>query len=198
MAGYQDSKGDPAHLNDFSVQNGHEWKDKKEKLNPVVICGFALRLPGGIRDGERFWEALLEGKDMKSAIPPSRFNSGGYSKYSGQQYGYFLDEDLSALDTSFFNMRKSELEVADPQQRQLLEVTRECLENAGEVDYRGKSIGCYVGTFGEDWQQMMCQDNQTIGGGTVAGFTDLMLANRISYEYDFQGPRYDKSTPSNA
>jgi hypothetical protein len=156
----------------------------------IAVCGVALRLPGGIRDPKYFWDALLSGKDMRSTIPSSRYNSAGFSTPTTSPYGYFLDEDLTALDTSFFNMGKSELEVADPQQRQLLEVTRECLENAGEVEYRGKAIGCYVGTFGDDWLQMMCKDSQSFGASAFGGYTDMMLANRVSYEYDFHGPRY--------
>src|SRR5437763_15747242 len=106
------------------------------------------------------------------------------------EYGYFLDEDLTCLDTSFFSISKNELEKADPQQRQLLEVVRECLESAGEVNYRGKLIGCYVGTFGEDWLQMCAKETQHMGGYIVSGHGDLMISNRVSYEYDFQGPRY--------
>lgn len=160
----------------------------------IAICGIAFRLPGGIRNSEQFWEVLLDGKDMKSKVPSSRYNSAGFSDPSISNYGYFLEEDLSSFDASFFNMRKSELELADPQQRQLLEVTRECLENAGEVDFRGKEIGCYVGTYGEDWLQMMCKDSQRIEGNVIGGYTDMMLANRISYEFDFQGPRYVTAT----
>lgn len=154
----------------------------------IAICGIAFRLPGGIRDAEQFWDALSNGKDMRGAVPSSRYNTSGFEDLSMPQYGYFLEENLSALDTSFFHMRKTELEMADPQQRQLLEITRECLENAGEVDYRGKSIGCYVGNFGEDWLQMI-KDVQRIEGNAVGGFTDIMLANRVSYKFDFQGPR---------
>jgi hypothetical protein len=153
---------------------------------PIAVCGLALRLPGGIRDSEAFWDALLNGRDMKGPVPPERHNS---TAFLASQEGYFIEEDLGGLDTSFFKLRKNELEVADPQQRQLLEVTRECLENAGETKYRGKSIGCYVGTFGEDWLHLACKDEQCLGGNSVIGFLDLMLANRISYEFDFQGPR---------
>ena len=156
----------------------------------IAVCGLALRLPGGIRDADTFWNALLDGKDMRSTIPPTRYNIAGFQSSSSSAYGYFLDEDLAALDTSFFNMRRGELESADPQQRQLLEVTRECLENAGETGYRGKSIGCYVGTFGEDWMQMMYKDDQHLGSTAAGTMPDLMLANRISYEFDLQGPRY--------
>ena len=160
---------------------------------PIAICGMAMRLPGGIHDDQSFWDVLYNGKDMRSPIPPERYNAGGFSDVLGKkgaiktQHGYFLNHDLSSLDASFFTMTKTDLEKTDPQQRQILEVTRECLENAGEVDYRGKSVGCYVGTFGEDWLHSQSKENQT--SGAFSGSGDLMIANRVSYEFDFKGPR---------
>jgi acyl transferase domain-containing protein len=161
----------------------------------VAICGIGLRLPGGIRNGDEFWTLLKNGHDARSPIPASRYNIEGFDDSLGGkdaikvQYGYFLDEDLSCLDTSFFTLTKSELEKTDPQQRMLLEVTRECLEDAGEVNYRGQPIGCYVGTFGDDWLIMSAKESQQGGGYIVTGHGDLMMANRVSYEYDFRGPR---------
>lgn len=137
---------------------------------PIAICGIGLRLPGGIHTTQQFWDVLYNGKDMRGPIPKDRFNIDGYDTKLGKKgaikthFGYFLEDDLACLDVSFFNMSKQELEKVDPQQRQILEVTRECLENAGETNYRGKSIGCYVGTFGEDWLQSQSKENQYTGG----------------------------------
>jgi len=76
----------------------------------------------------------------------------------------------------------------DPQARMLLEVTRECLDNAGETGYRGSRIGCYVGTFGDDWMLLQAKEGlQATGGYRLT--VDLLLANRVSYEFDFRGPR---------
>lgn len=163
---------------------------------PIAICGIGLRLPGSIRSGDDFWDVLINGKDTQGPIPPSRFNIDGFDDSLGGQgaiktrRGYFIDEDLAASpDTSFFSMSKNELRRCDPQQRLLLEVVRECLEDACEVDYRGKAVGCYVGTFGQDWYEMMAKDSQHTGSHTVTGYSDMMLANRVSYEYDLRGPR---------
>ena len=148
----------------------------------IAICGLAMRLPGGVNNATRFWDVLVNGQDLRGRIPGSRYNAIGFSDAMGKkgviktQHGYFLDEDLGTFDTSFFAMARQELEKIDPQQRQLLEVTRECLENAGEMDYRGKLIGCYVGTFGDDWLYSQSKENQHTGGyNHLAG--DLMLAN---------------------
>lgn len=158
---------------------------------PIAICGIGLRLPGGIRNGEQFWELLVAKGDARKPIPPERFNIDGFAGSIETQYGYFLDDDIAALDTSFFSMSKSELERCDPQQRLLLEVTRECLEDAGEAPSRCRSrnIGCYVGTYNEDWLQMTNKESQHSGGYLLTGTADFLLANRVSYEYDFRGPR---------
>lgn len=160
----------------------------------IAICGIGLRLPGGIRNTDAFWELLVNGKDARGPIPSSRYNIEGFDASLGgkgaikTRHGYFLDEDVSSFDASFFSMSRNELEKCDPQQRRLLEVTRECLEDAGEVNYRGRPVGCYVGTFGEDWLQMSARETQH-SGGYMVGQLDIMLANRVSYEYDFRGPR---------
>lgn len=163
--------------------------------DPIAICGFGLRLPGGIRDGDSFWDLLVNGKDARTVIPASRYNISGFdSSLNGKDaikttHGYFLDENLSSLDASFFSMTKSELEKCDPQQRQLLEVTRECLEDAGETNYRGQNVGCYIGNFGHDWMEMSLREAQHTPNYNVLGYSDMMLANRVSYEYDLRGPR---------
>jgi acyl transferase domain-containing protein len=175
-------KGDKPNFSEFTA--------------PIAICGLGLRLPGGIRDGDSFWDVLVNGKDARTPIPASRYNISGFNgSLDGRDsintmHGYFLDEDLSGLDASFFSMTKTELEKCDPQQRQLLEVTRECLEDAGETNYRGRNIGCYIGNFGHDWMEMSLREPQHTRSYNVLGYSDMMLANRVSYEYDFRGPRY--------
>jgi acyl transferase domain-containing protein len=127
-------------------------------FDPIDICGMACRLPGEIQTPQELWNFLLSKGDAPSIVPNSRYNiSAWYSDdtkpgSSITQYGYFLDEsvDLGALDTSIVAMPRGEVESMDPQQRLLLEVTREYFEDAGEVEWRGKNIGAYVGSFGND------------------------------------------------
>ncbi|KAH7240057.1 polyketide synthase [Fusarium redolens] len=186
---------DNANINKQHPHNGQQdaVADAPEALQ-IAICGIALRLPGGISNCEAYWDLLYHGLDVRRPIPSSRFNIDGFNdSLRGKdsiktKHGYFIEDDLSFLDTSFFSLTKNELERVDPQQRLLLEVTHECLEDAGEINYRGKQIGCYVGTFGDDW--LIMNTKEPLRGGLYAttGGADLMMANRISYEYDFQGP----------
>ena len=51
----------------------------------------------------------------------------------------------------------------DPQQRLMLEVARECLEDAGVAEWRAKNIGCYMGSLFEDWCEMFAKGNAQLG-----------------------------------
>lgn len=88
-------------------------------------------------------------------------------------------------------MTPAEVEQVDPNQRIILEVVREAFENAGETDWRGKKIGSYVAMFTEDWQDLHSKDTNDYGPYQLIGSLDFALGNRISYEYDLQGPRYE-------
>jgi hypothetical protein len=107
------------------------------------------------------------------------------------QHGYFLDHvNLKHFDAAFFSAKRNEVEVTDPQQRLLLEVVWECLESAGQTNLRGSRTGVYVGAFGEDWHNLLHRDEQTQSAYRVLSAGDYALANRLSYEFDFRGPRY--------
>ncbi|KAL7914426.1 hypothetical protein GGI35DRAFT_490696 [Trichoderma velutinum] len=162
---------------------------------PIAIVGMGLRLPGGVNSVDDFWDLLINKKDGASPIPPDRYKPEGF--YSPHQkpghivmnQGYFLNHlDITHMDAAFFTMSKAEVERLDPQQRLLLEVVYEAFESAGETNWTGKDIGCYVGTFAEDWLDLHAKDSQDFGMYRITGSGDFVLANRVSYEYDLHGP----------
>lgn len=64
--------------------------------------------------------------------------------------GMFLEDiDPQVFDAQFFGISRIDAIAMDPQQRQLLEVVYECLENAGLTleDLDGASVGCFVGSY---------------------------------------------------
>ena len=164
-------------------------------VEPVAIVGMAMRLPGGVHDAESFWDLLINKRDGQCRVPSDRYNidawyGPGKSGHVGTQYGYFLEDlNLANMDVNFWSMSKHEAELMDPQQRLLLEVVYECLENAGIKNWRGTNVGCYVGIFGEDWLDMESRDTQTPHMYRLTGYGDYITANRVSYEFDFKGPR---------
>lgn len=163
---------------------------------PLAIIGIGLRLPGGISTPEGFWKFLVNKQDGRCRVPTDRYNVEAFhgDEAKGQpvasDHGYFLqDVNIKQFDASFFSMNKAEVELLDPQQRLLLEVVWECMENAGQTNWRGTDIGCFVGAFGEDWNNMSIMDTQASGLFRISGSGDFTLSNRVSYEYDLKGPR---------
>ncbi|PVH95312.1 putative polyketide synthase [Periconia macrospinosa] len=161
---------------------------------PIAICGIALRLPRGIKTSQQLWEFLVGKGDARTRIPESRYNATAFHDPDGgpasvkTEYGYFIDEELGYLDTSCFPISGKELERIAPDQRLMLEVARECFDDAGEIDWRGKSVGCYMGSFGEDWLEMFARETQHNAPYRVSGYGDWALSNRVSYEMDLKGP----------
>ncbi|KAI0856935.1 acyl transferase domain-containing protein [Xylaria cubensis] len=136
--------------------------------------------------------------DARSRAPNSRYIAEAFHSHTAKpgavrtESEYFLDDsvDLGALDTSFF-MQRAGLEATDPQERLMLELTRECVEDASVTDWHGRNIGrnirCYIGNFGEDWLEISNKESQGWGGYKTA---DFMISNCISYEMGWQGPWY--------
>ncbi|KAJ5973964.1 polyketide synthase [Penicillium waksmanii] len=183
-------------INDKEASGGGVHLPEFASQEPIAICGMSVRLPGGLHCPQQMWNFLISKSDARGPVPKSRYNASAYYSETSKpnsiktEYGYFLDEsiDLATVDTSFFAMGKSEVERTDPQQRQMLEVARECMEDAGETNWKGKPIGCYMGSFGEDWVEMFAKENQHQGSYRVTGYGDFMLPNRVSYEMDLSGP----------
>ncbi|KAL9132080.1 MAG: hypothetical protein Q9217_000116 [Psora testacea] len=167
---------------------------ERDHQPPIAICGMSFRLPSGLRTSQRLWDFLLDGGDARSKVPDTRYNVSAFHNPTGKpgtvitDHGYFLDDELDRLDTSFFTMARTELERLDPQQRLMLEVVRECFEDAGVTNWRGKRIGCYMGSLFEDWCEMFARETQNWGPYRITGFGDFALSNRVSYEMDLQGP----------
>ena len=79
----------------------------------------------------------------------------------------------------------------DPTIRVLLECTWESLEDAGipASRVRGSNTGVYVGGMNlSEYRTLLNFPIHNIGKYTNTGNTSCMMANRISYEFDFRGP----------
>ncbi|KAE8378418.1 beta-ketoacyl synthase [Aspergillus bertholletiae] len=161
---------------------------------PVAIVGMAVRLPGGVRTEDDFWQFLIEKRDGHCEVPKTRYGVDGFynvqdDRYTHTKHGYFLPEDPAYFDAPFFSLSEQNASSMDPQQRLHLEVVWECLESAGEANWEGKDIGCYVGVFGEDWLGLSYRDPSSIDRSHPLGTGGFSLANTISYTFDLPGLR---------
>ncbi|KAF5867859.1 putative polyketide synthase protein [Botrytis fragariae] len=110
--------------------------------------------------------------------------------------GYFLEEDVRQFDNGFFGINNLEAASMDPQQRKLLEVVYECIENAGvsQETISGTNVGVYVGNFTVDHIMTQQRDLDGIHRYSAVGCGTTLLANRISHVFDLKGPSFTLDT----
>ncbi|KAI0383929.1 putative polyketide synthase [Hypomontagnella monticulosa] len=166
------------------------------ELDPIVICGFALKFPQDATCPENLWKMLVEKRCAMTDVPPNRFNIDGFHDTKNRlntvpaRGGHFIEEDLSAFDAGFFSISPVEAASLDPMQRWLLEVAYHALENAGITmeACAGSSTGVYTGCFSNDYLIQLQRDPECLPTYAVTGVTLSMLANRLSWFFDFHGP----------
>ncbi|KAK8119367.1 polyketide synthase 2 [Apiospora kogelbergensis] len=140
---------------------------------------------------------LGKGGIASNQVPDSRFNIRGHHDGSGKPGtmrppgGMFLGGlDLASFDPGFFELSGLEAIAMDPNQRQMLEVVVEGLENAGIPLERlnGAPVACFVGSYASDYGDMHNRDPEDRPANNPVGIGRAILANRISYCLNLKGP----------
>lgn len=105
-------------------------------------------------------------------------------------HSYLLEEDPLVFDNDFFNIHLREAEAMDPQQRILLEVVYEGIESAGYsmFDLQGSSTAVYVGQMSDDYRDLLLRDVDSHPQYLGTGTSRAIMANRVSYFFDWRGP----------
>ncbi|KAK3291710.1 uncharacterized protein B0H64DRAFT_329829 [Chaetomium fimeti] len=164
---------------------------------PVAIVGMACRWPGGSHDATTFWEFLRNKVDGWKEFDEPRFSSQGFHHANPDRPGGFAmkgaflaEQDARLFDHAFFGMTQLEVETMDPSQRKLLEVAYEAIENAGETweSVSGSRTGVFVGNFCLDHWMIQSRDWDNPRPYAFVGAGTSILANRISYIFNLQGP----------
>ncbi|CAM5622669.1 hypothetical protein SCYAM73S_08571 [Streptomyces cyaneofuscatus] len=164
----------------------------------VAIIGMGCRLPGGASDHRTFWRNLMAGKDCITPTPPDRYDVTTLGsrfrdkpgRLVGGRGGYI--DGFDEFDPAFFGISPREADHMDPQQRKLLEVAWETLEDGGQrpADLAGENVAVYVGAFTLDYKILQFADLgfTSLAAHTATGTMMTMVSNRISYCFDFRGP----------
>lgn len=168
---------------------------------PVAIIGMACRFPGASSPAE-LWQLLRGGVDAVTEIPADRWNADRFydedASVPGKmntRWGGFL-ERIDYFDAHFFRVSPREAPHLDPQQRMLMEVTWEALEDAGQVpgNLAGTSTGVFIGIMGSDYADTPMNDPLLVNFYTVTGHSRGIAANRLSHFFDFRGPSMSVDT----
>ena len=172
--------------------------EREKNSGAIAIVGMSMRFPGNVNNAEDYWKLLSEGVDAITDIPEDRFSvselyneqPGTRGKISVKQGGFI--SDIDKFDGSFFDITPVEIESMDPQQRVLLELTVEAIENAG-MDLNkmvGSNTGVYMGVSSADYQvnHFRSGDYNLVGPYAYTGSAYSAVAGRISYMMGLEGP----------
>lgn len=161
----------------------------------IAVVGLSARLPGDVNSPAQLWEALLEGRDAITDLPEGRWEEFTAEPRIAERVaqaatrGGYL-KDIKGFDAEFFTLSKMEADNMDPQQRIALELTWEALENARipASSLKGESVGVYIGSSNNDYSYLSVADPTVTHPYAITGNASSIIANRVSYFYDFRGP----------
>ncbi|MEV7892048.1 type I polyketide synthase, partial [Streptomyces sp. NPDC088357] len=165
-------------------------------IGHIAVVGVGCRFPGASGPA-RFWELLRDGVDSIEQRSWPRDEEGGDTasdpaslEPTGIRWAGSLDR-IDGFDAAFFGISPREAAVMDPQQRLMLELAWEALEDAGIVPATLKqtSTGVFVGAFADDYAKLTDRHGTgVITQQTAAGLSRAVIANRVSYVLGLGGP----------
>ncbi len=195
----------------------------------VAIIGSGARFPGA-RDLGAFRRMVAAGTVHTSPVPALRWNHAmvhsanpRHANKTPAQAGAFID-DIEWFAPDFFGVTPKRARLMDPQQRLMLEIARQALEDAGyarRVLADGRT-GVYVGASSQDHRtwltgavtgpvnfsghsgataNLTSEEQAAIFAGvpsisayTITGAQLNMIAANVSQAFDFRGPAFAVDT----
>ena len=170
---------------------------KLKQHEPIAVIGIGCKFPGGVNNTNDYWQLLLEQRDAISEIPEDRWDNDAYYDVDSTtpgtiatRHGGFIDNpDL--FDADFFDISPREARSLDPQQRLILEVTWEALENAGirPASLRETKTGVFTGISTSDYYQLLAKRApEEIDSFMSSGNAHSITAGRLSFLLGLRGP----------
>lgn len=176
-----------------------------EYLNsePIAIVGMSCRFPGGANSVDAYWKLLRAGTDAIGEVPPERWDIDTLFDPSPEtpgkvttRWGGFLDHMPDQFDAAFFGLSPREATRMDPQQRLVLEVAYEALEDAGQSrdSLSGTQTGVFIASYHNDYASILNKNWDQIDAYSSTGTAHSIVANRLSYLLNLHGPSLSVDT----
>ena len=167
--------------------------------SPIAVVGMACRFPGA-PDVGAFWRLLEAGASaVTEGLPGSGVGRVGELfrdaavQNSACRFGAFID-GIDQFDAAFFRISPVEAQLLDPQQRLMLEVSWQALEDAG-IDpdrLRGSRTGVYAGISNNEYRALVLDGNDTTEPTaslySVAGTSFNTAIGRVAFALGLRGP----------
>lgn len=121
----------------------------------IAVVGMACKVAGA-NDLEEFWDMLCEGKSQHQKIPEGRIDFDSPFRQRDETktwYGNFI-AGYDEFDHKFFKKSPREASSTDPQQRQLLQIAYQAVQQSGYFRQKkpDTNVGCYIGACAVDYE----------------------------------------------
>lgn len=159
---------------------------------PIAIIGIHGLFPQS-DTLDSFWHHLVESHDLITEVPPHRWRWQDYYGDEAHQthckWGGFID-DFDQFDAGFFNISAREANLMDPQQRLFLQTAWNTIEDAGynPFDLGAYTVGVFAGVGFSEYQSLITTKQKMYHGLVATGNSHSLIANRVSYFFNFHGP----------
>ena len=189
LAGEADTSELPQAKEQFSDQHNDEH---------IAIIGIGCRFPGGAHDPMSFWKLLCEGVDAVKTVPIERWDAEAFYDADFNTPGKIVNRvggflgQIDQFDPYFWGLSAQEATSMDPQQRLMLEVTKEALDDGGQPmeQLAGSQTGVFIGLTESEYTWLSVADHEKANCYTATGNFGAVTANRISYLLDLRGPSF--------
>ncbi|MET0261328.1 MAG: polyketide synthase, partial [Rariglobus sp.] len=195
----------------------------------VAIIGSGARFPGAV-DHVEFRRMISAGEVHTSPVPAQRWDHSQVhstnprqTDKTAAQAGAFI-ENIELFAPDFFGVTPKRARLMDPQQRMMLEISRQALEDAGYARrvLAGGRTGVYVGASSQDHRiwlsgavhgplnlaghsgvaaDLKSEEQASLYAGlpamsayTITGAQLNMIAANVSQAFDFHGPSFTVDT----
>lgn len=165
------------------------------KLEPIAIVGMSCRFPAA-NNLDAYWELLDNGINAITEIPPQRWDAEDLYDpdpttpgKTNTRWGGFLDS-VYEFDPFFFKIPPIQAARIDPQQRLILEVAWEALENAAidPTSLSDSQTSVFIGVSHCDHHKLLYSDPLHIDAYNGPNTYYCFTANRLSYLLNLHGP----------
>ncbi|MFE0133008.1 beta-ketoacyl synthase N-terminal-like domain-containing protein [Streptomyces sp. NPDC059037] len=173
----------------------------RDRSLDIAVTGIAARFPGP-RDIDAWWDSQLRGSVHSKRYTQAELLAAGVPAALAADPDYVpvrghLD-DWDRFDHDFFQIRRREAELMDPQHRWMLEVAWNALGDAGVVprdDTAATSV--YASMTGSGYMRAMVRGGHSDPGlldDLIHGTEPDFMASRVAYKLGLKGPAFAVQT----
>ena len=172
------------HFADVDLQ-----EDVVISSNDIAVIGMSCKVAGADNLDE-FWELICAAKSQHQEITEDRLDFQTPFRDADSKHKWFGNfiNGAEMFDHKFFKKSPRESATMDPQQRHILQIAYQAVEQSGyfQKSSHDPRVGCYIGVRGADYyDNIACYPPNAFA---ATGNLQAFIAGKISHYFGWIGP----------